>query len=93
MKNDIKMVAYAERDSHGSRGDKTLTHDEGRRTQGGWRSNCLSRPGGIRDGKRGMCTPFGRDGCCGLYLLSRMYWLRRLCFAVSREPLDGCVLL
>jgi hypothetical protein len=35
MKNDIKMVAYAERDSHGSREDKTLTHDEGRRTEGG----------------------------------------------------------
>jgi hypothetical protein len=33
MKNDIKMVAYAERDSHGSREDKTLTHekDGGRR--------------------------------------------------------------
>ena len=29
MKNDIKMVAYAERDSHGSQEDKTLTHDEG----------------------------------------------------------------
>ena len=33
MKNDIKMVAYGERDSHGSREDKTLTHDE----DGGWR--------------------------------------------------------
>ena len=53
MKNDIKMVGYIERDSHGSRGDKTLTHDEGRRTQGGWRSNCLRRPRGIRDGRGG----------------------------------------
>jgi hypothetical protein len=35
MKNDIKMVAYAERDSHGSREDNVLTHDEGRRTGGG----------------------------------------------------------
>jgi hypothetical protein len=35
MKNDIKMVAYAERDSHGSREDKTLTHDEGWGTEGG----------------------------------------------------------
>jgi hypothetical protein len=67
MKNDIKMVAYAERDSHGSREDNVLTHDEGRRT-GGWLwSNCVSRQGGIRDGKRGMCAPFGGDGCCGLY--------------------------
>ena len=62
MKNDIKMVAYAERDSHGFRGDKTLTHDEGRRTQGGWWSNCSSRPGGIREGKRGMGAPFDREG-------------------------------
>jgi hypothetical protein len=29
------MVAYAERDSHGSQEDKTLTHDEGRGTEGG----------------------------------------------------------
>ena len=55
MKNDIKMVAYAERDSHGSRGDKTLTHEEGRRTQGGWRSNCMRQPGGIRE-RRGGCA-------------------------------------
>jgi hypothetical protein len=39
MKNDIKMVAYAERDSHGSREDKILTHDEGRRTEGGCEVN------------------------------------------------------
>jgi hypothetical protein len=85
MKNDIKMVAYAERDSHGSQGDKSLTHDEGRRMQGGWRSNCLSQSGGIRDGKRGMCAPFGGDGC------DRLYWLRLLCFSMSRERLDGYV--
>ena len=35
MKNDIKMVAYAERDSHGSQEDKTLTHDEGWGMEGG----------------------------------------------------------
>jgi hypothetical protein len=50
-----------------SRDDKILKGDEGRRT-GGWLwSNCVSRQGGIRDGKRGMCAPFGGDGCCGLY--------------------------
>jgi hypothetical protein len=38
---------------------KTLM--EGRRTEDGGRlwSNCVSQQGGIRDGKRGMCAPFG----------------------------------
>jgi hypothetical protein len=58
---------------------------------GGWRSNCLSQLGGIRDRKRGMCAQFGGDGCCRLYLLSRLYWLRRLCFSMSKEPLDSYV--
>jgi hypothetical protein len=42
----------------------------------------VSRQGGIRDGKRGMCAPFdgrGRNGCCG-----------RLCFAVSRDSAFCC---
>jgi hypothetical protein len=44
----------------------------------------VSRQGGIRDGKRGMCAPFdgrGRNGCCG-----------PLCFAVSSDFLCTVVL-
>jgi hypothetical protein len=50
-----------------SRDDKILKEDAGRRTGGRLWSNYVCWQGGIRDGKRGMCSPFGGDGCCKLY--------------------------
>jgi hypothetical protein len=54
----------------------------------------MSRQGGIRDGKRGMCAPFDGDGWRTV-LMSQLYWPRTIvfcreqrflhCFAVSSD--------
>ena len=66
-----------------SRDDKILKGDAGRRMGGRLWSNCVSRQGGIRDGKRGMCAPFRRGWMLQTVLLSQLYLPRAI--ALCRE--------
>jgi hypothetical protein len=45
----------------------------------------VSRQGGIRDGKRGMCAPFDGDGCCGLCGLRTIVFCREQRFCICCE--------
>ena len=69
-----RRVAYAEREPDSPKKIKYLWKEYGGGRGWLW-SKGVSRSGGIRGGKRGMCAPFFRGG-----------WLQRTVFAICREP-------